>query len=75
MRGCIGRPSGRSYVVTASSLEVAIHPTSVLFNSKKPSVVFDELVLTSKLYMRNCTAIDSAWLPDIAPHKYGAVRP
>jgi pre-mRNA-splicing factor ATP-dependent RNA helicase DHX16 len=33
-------------------------------------VVFHELVLTSKQYMRTVTAIDSAWLRELAPHFY-----
>eukprot|EP00937_MAST-01D_sp_MAST-1D-sp2_P004537 g4537.t1 len=47
-----------------------IHPTSVLFNrapKTRRCVIFHELVDTSKLYMRTLTAVDEAWLLELAP--------
>lgn len=33
-------------------------------------VVYHELVLTSKQYMRTVSEIDGAWLRELAPHFY-----
>ncbi|KAG2292536.1 hypothetical protein Bca52824_039205 [Brassica carinata] len=51
---------------------VHIHPTSVLFRSKPECVViFDELMQTSKKYIKNLTRIDDPlWLAELAPHHY-----
>lgn len=38
-----------------------------LFNSR---VVFNEVVQTSKYYMRDVTAVESSWLVELAPHFY-----
>ncbi|EGR30133.1 hypothetical protein IMG5_140980 [Ichthyophthirius multifiliis] len=46
---------------------VFIHPTSALFQKSPEWVVYHELVLTSKEYMRNITKIDPKWLVDVAP--------
>jgi hypothetical protein len=35
-------------------------------------VVFHELALTSKQYMRTVTEIERAWLNELAPHYYTA---
>ena len=35
-------------------------------------VVYHELVLTSKEYMRTVTHIKSAWLLEVAPHYYSS---
>ena len=39
-----------------------IHPSSALFNKNPEWVVYHELVLTAKEYMREVTAIDTKWL-------------
>lgn len=51
---------------------VHIHPSSVLFSSlsgrKLPDyVVYAEVLITSKQYMRGVTAIEGAWLPELVP--------
>lgn len=33
-------------------------------------VVFNEVVQTSKYYMRDVTAVESSWLVELAPHFY-----
>ncbi|ETE64689.1 putative ATP-dependent RNA helicase DHX35, partial [Ophiophagus hannah] len=51
--------------------ELYIHPTSVLYAEKPPRwVVYNEVIQTSKYYMRDVTAIKSAWLLELAPHFY-----
>lgn len=47
---------------------VYLHPSSSLFGRPPDWVVYHELVLTSKEYMRNTTSIDPKWLLDVAPN-------
>ncbi|MBN3311408.1 DHX35 helicase, partial [Atractosteus spatula] len=60
-----------SYRTLRDDRELHIHPTSVLYAEKPPKwVVFNEVVQTSKYYMRDVTAIESSWLVELAPHFY-----
>jgi ATP-dependent RNA helicase DDX35 len=48
-----------------------VHPSSVLYVEKHPSyVVFNDVLLTSAKYMRDITAVEPAWLSELAPHFY-----
>ena len=47
---------------------VYIHPSSSLFNHGVEWVVYHELVMTSKEYMREVLVIDPKWLVDVAPN-------
>ncbi|XP_052803131.1 ATP-dependent RNA helicase DHX8-like isoform X3 [Mya arenaria] len=46
---------------------VYIHPSSALFNRQPEWVIYHELVLTTKEYMREVTAMDPKWLVEFAP--------
>lgn len=50
---------------------VHIHPSSVLFSGSARSlpshVVYSELLITSKKYMRGVTVVDGSWLIQLAP--------
>ena len=46
---------------------VYIHPSSSLFQRQPDWLVYFELVMTSKEYMRECCAIDPKWLVELAP--------
>ncbi|XP_025033358.1 probable ATP-dependent RNA helicase DHX35 isoform X1 [Python bivittatus] len=60
-----------SYRTIRDDHELHIHPTSVLYAEKPPRwVVYNEVIQTSKYYMRDVTAIESAWLLELAPHFY-----
>ncbi|KAM8774926.1 putative ATP-dependent RNA helicase DHX35 [Rhynchonycteris naso] len=51
--------------------ELHIHPASVLYAEKPPRwVIYNEVVQTSKYFMRDVTAVESAWLLELAPHFY-----
>lgn len=56
---------------------VHVHPSSVLFNTsikKLPEyVVYAELLITSKQYMRNVSAVDGAWLTELFPTRFKAI--
>ncbi len=51
---------------------VQIHPSSSLSRTDNPPrwVVYHELVLTSKEFMRQVFAIEGMWLYEVAPHVY-----
>ncbi|KAG8825819.1 hypothetical protein FRC19_010372 [Serendipita sp. 401] len=66
--------SGDSYRTTKSHQTVYIHPSSSLFNSQPPvrTVVYYELVMTSKSYLRQVMEIKPQWLLEAGPHFFSA---
>ncbi len=44
-----------------------IHPSSVLCGKPTPCIVFGELIHTTRSYARQVSAIEPAWLPEVAP--------
>ncbi|KAI1808991.1 P-loop containing nucleoside triphosphate hydrolase protein [Daldinia bambusicola] len=62
--------SGDSYRTVKNNTTVWIHPSSVLMKSDPPEkmVIYYELVLTNKEYMRSCMPIKPQWLNEVAPH-------
>ena len=54
---------------------VYIHPSSSLYNKSPEWVIYHELVLTTKEYMRNIMAIDAKWLTELAPAFYKRADP
>ncbi|MED6260892.1 putative ATP-dependent RNA helicase dhx33 [Ataeniobius toweri] len=64
------QPDG-SYLALDSHQAVAIHPSSVLFQAKPAYVVFNELLHTSRCYMRDLCLVDADWLLDAAPEYFG----
>lgn len=63
---------GTSYVLLKKKQTVFIHPSSSLFPVKPPPklVMYHELVMTSKEYMRNCMKIEEKWIQELAQHYY-----
>jgi pre-mRNA-splicing factor ATP-dependent RNA helicase DHX16 len=49
---------------------VYVHPSSSLFQQQPKWVMYHELVLTNKEFMRQIIEIDPAWLVETAPHLY-----
>ncbi|XP_043997362.1 ATP-dependent RNA helicase DHX33 isoform X2 [Gambusia affinis] len=64
------QPDG-SYLALDTHQAVAIHPSSVLFQAKPAYVVFNELLHTSRCYMRDLCLVDADWLLDAAPEYFG----
>ena len=62
-------PDGR-YRCMSSALEVHLHPSSSMFSAKAPCILFNELVETSKKYIRAVTPIESSWLIEAAPRYF-----
>lgn len=66
----IGMPD-RSYRTVMGGNLISIHPSSLLFGSKKDAIMYIEYVFTTKGYGRSCTLVDLSWLQEIAPHLLG----
>jgi HrpA-like RNA helicase len=69
--GLIVSSRGR-YRTKVGNEEVSVHPTSTMFN-RQPSpkcVVYTELVVTKKSYIRGVTQIREEWLHVLAPKFY-----
>lgn len=64
--------NGDGYRSLKKNQSVYIHPSSVLFKLKPPPklLIYHELVLTSKEFMRNCIPIQQKWLTELAPHYF-----
>jgi len=58
------------YKTLVEGTPVYIHPSSALFNKNPEWVVYHELVMTTKEYMRNVMTIDPKWLIELAPKFY-----
>ncbi|RYO85155.1 hypothetical protein DL764_009222 [Monosporascus ibericus] len=61
---------GHSYRTVKNNTTVYIHPSSVLARSDPPekTVIYYELVQTTKEYMRGCLPVERRWLSEVAPH-------
>lgn len=62
--------SGDSYRTVKQNQTVLIHPSSSLFQHPPKMVLYYELVLTTKEYMRQVMEIMPEWLVEVAPHYY-----
>lgn len=63
--------TGESYRLIKKNQSVYIHPSSSLFPLRPPPklILYHELVLTSKEYMRNCMIVKGEWL-EMANHYF-----
>lgn len=66
--GRLGSSRGK-YKTKVGSQVVSIHPTSTIFgrNPAPKSVVYTELLITKKIYIRGVTQIREEWLGEVAP--------
>ncbi|KAJ1517154.1 DEAH-box ATP-dependent RNA helicase prp22 [Coelomomyces lativittatus] len=63
------------YKTLVEGTPVYIHPSSSLFNKNPEYVIYHELVLTTKEYMREVTAIEPTWLVEVAPNFFKIADP
>lgn len=63
------------YRTLVDQTPVYIHPSSSVFNKNPEYVIYHELVLTTKEYMRNILVIDAKWLYELAPTFYKKADP
>ncbi|XP_045598629.1 pre-mRNA-splicing factor ATP-dependent RNA helicase DHX16 [Procambarus clarkii] len=61
---------GGMYKTAKKNQTVMMHPQSCLVEDLPRWVVYHELVMTTKEYMRNVVVIDGKWLLEVAPHYY-----
>lgn len=63
---------GGGYRTTKNNHTVYMHPSSGLIGMQPPPrfILYYELVLTSKEYMRQCMPIEGSWLSELAPHYF-----
>nr|XP_054767860.1 ATP-dependent RNA helicase DHX8-like [Lytechinus pictus] len=54
------------YRTLVDSQVVYVHPSSALFNRQPDWVIYHELVLTTKEYMREVTTVDPKWFVELA---------
>lgn len=59
---------GDSYRTVKNGQTVYLHPSSTLFEVNPKWVIYHELVLTSKEYMRSNMPLQPEWLVEVAPH-------
>ena len=64
------RRDGQGYTTEKSNQSAYIHPSSVLIGQNPPPkfVLYNELVLTTKEFMRSVMPIKPEWLLEVAPH-------
>lgn len=63
------QPDG-SYKTVVDNRIVQIHPASVLQSKKVSCLLYNELVMTSKPYLRDCMIVEESWLSDLVSHFY-----
>ncbi|PIC46821.1 hypothetical protein B9Z55_006391 [Caenorhabditis nigoni] len=66
-RNAAKRDPQEGYRTLTDGQNVYIHPSSACFQHQPEWVVYHELVMTTKEYMREVTAIDPKWLVEFAP--------
>ena len=55
------------YKTLVEGTPVYIHPSSALFNRNPEWLVYHELILTTREYCHNVTAVEPKWLVEVAP--------
>ncbi|ESQ47319.1 hypothetical protein EUTSA_v10028287mg [Eutrema salsugineum] len=63
------------YRTLVENQPVYIHPSGSLFQRQPDWVIYHELVMTTKEYMREVTVIDSKWLVELAPRFFKVADP
>lgn len=63
------------YRTLVDGQQVFIHPSSSLFHAQPEWVIYHEVVLTTKEYMREVMAIEPTWLVELAPRFFRAGDP
>ncbi|CAN7032545.1 unnamed protein product [Brassica rapa subsp. trilocularis] len=63
------------YRTLVENQPVYIHPGSALFQRQPDWVIYHDLVMTTKEYMRQVTVIDPRWLVELAPRFFKVADP
>ncbi|ORZ08978.1 P-loop containing nucleoside triphosphate hydrolase protein [Absidia repens] len=67
------QPDG-SYKSVAGGQTVKVHPGSAMFGKRVEGIMYNELVFTTKHYVRSVSSIQSAWLPAAAPKYFNNMK-
>ncbi|KAF9978885.1 putative ATP-dependent RNA helicase dhr2 [Actinomortierella ambigua] len=60
-----------TYKAVVGGLTVNVHPSSAMFGKKRAAIMYNELVFTTKHYIRGVSAIEASWLAQAAPKYFG----
>ncbi|KAG0235515.1 putative ATP-dependent RNA helicase dhr2 [Actinomortierella wolfii] len=60
-----------TYKAVVGGLTVSIHPSSAMFGKKRSAIMYNELVFTTKHYIRGVSGIEASWLAQAAPKYFG----
>nr|XP_040052182.1 probable ATP-dependent RNA helicase DHX37 [Gasterosteus aculeatus aculeatus]XP_040052183.1 probable ATP-dependent RNA helicase DHX37 [Gasterosteus aculeatus aculeatus] len=55
------------YKTTQLDDVVFIHPSSALFRTMPEFIVYQEIIETTKMYMRGVSAVEAEWIPELLP--------
>jgi len=69
------RDPSEGYRTLTENQQVYIHPSSALYQRNPEWIVYHELVLTSKEYLRECCTLEPQWLPELAPNLFTRADP
>lgn len=58
------------YKTVKNAHTVYIHPSSVMFKEMPRWIMYHELVMTSKEFMRHASVINPMWLSELSPHYF-----
>ena len=72
-RNAAKKDSQEGYKTVVEGTPVHIHPSSAAFGKQPDWVIYHELVLTSKEYMREVVTIEPKWLTEVAPNFFTIV--
>lgn len=61
------QPGAGGYKTLIEGTPVYVHPSSALFGKQAEWVIYHELLLTTREYMRWTTSIEPKWLVEVAP--------
>lgn len=53
-----------TYKTITSKQHVHIHPSSVIFGTRPDCIIFHEITLTSKCYLRGVSAVEATWIQE-----------
>ncbi|EOA15006.1 hypothetical protein CARUB_v10028356mg [Capsella rubella] len=68
-------PHEGNYRTLVENQPVYIHPSSALFQRQPDWVIYHDIVMTTKEYMREVTVIDPKWLVELAPRFFKVSDP
>lgn len=66
-RNSARKDAQEGYKTLVEGTPVYMHPSSALFGKPAEHVIYDTLIMTTKEYMHNITAIEPKWLVECAP--------